>query len=413
MKSWKVYLYSMLMFAFVAWAAGASAEKIVIGYSGPLSGPAAEFGQDCLNGVDMAINELNAGGGVTIKGNKYTFKLEKLDDRVDATQAKNNTIRFISQYKSPIVFNPIATTIGAMMSIPQTPGTEFIIAGYTSIHNVLDKGHPMIITPTPNFLVYANNMANVAWERGWKKCAMVVTLGGYGDAWRKAFKHIWVNKGGQIVGDFPANYFTETDFSSQLASALVNKPDFLLIGGPSSTTALVVEQARNMGFKGGLVMIDQAKPERVAKLLNNVSLLEGMIGTAACKDLPLPATAAFSDKYKAAYKRDMSWECALNYSMMHLLAKAMKAADSIKAVDIRRNVYKGLPALGDKYPNELFGIADNGVMYTGAVMQYVVNGKFSKVDYVMSFPKTRVEFDKYKKMSKSPEPERIRWLPVQ
>ena len=36
---------------------------------------------------------------------------------------------------------------------------------------------------------------------------MMVTLGAYGDEWREAFKHYWVNeKGGEIIADKPANY---------------------------------------------------------------------------------------------------------------------------------------------------------------------------------------------------------------
>ena len=71
----------------MSWAGSSRADEIVIGYTGPLSGPAAEYGQDIFNGVDMAVKELNAAGGITVKGKKYTFRLDKLDDRVDPTQA--------------------------------------------------------------------------------------------------------------------------------------------------------------------------------------------------------------------------------------------------------------------------------------------------------------------------------------
>ena len=46
-------------------------------------------------------------------------------------------------------------------------------------------------------------------------------------------------------------------------------------------------------------------------------------------------------------------------------------------------------------------------------MQYVNNGQFSKVDYVISFPKTKEEFEKIKKMSKSTDPKQIRYVPLQ
>lgn len=411
-QAWKAVLCLLFALTFLVWRAAAFAEEIVIGFSGPLSGPAMEYGQDCVNGIDMAINEMNAEGGIKVKGRKYTFRLEKLDDRTDPTKARNNALRFVHQYKSPVIFNPLTNTIAAIMGIPQRGGREFIIAAYSSIHMINDKGHPMVINPTPDFATYAVNMAAMAWDRGYRKLAMVVTLGGYGDAWRKTMKRIWLAKGGEVVGDFPANYYTETDFSPELASALAQKPDVILIGGPSSTTALVIKQARQMGYKGGLIMLDQAKPDYIAKALKNMKMLEGLISTGSVMDLPLPVTKDFSKRYQAAYLKEMTWECALNYNMMHVIARAMEAADSIKAVDARRAISKVLPTPGDKYPNELFGIDENGVMYCGAVVQYVANSKFSKVDYILSFPKSQGEFDQYKKMSKSRESAQIRWSPV-
>jgi len=69
---------------------------------------------------------------------------------------------------------------------------------------------------------------------------------------------------------------------------------------------------------------------------------------------------------------------------------------------------KALSNLGDKYPNELFGIEENGA----GVIQTVENGKFSKVEYIFSFPKTKEELDRVKKQSKTREPQNIRWLPL-
>lgn len=66
MKSLKM-LVGLVAVAFImSWTAVSQAEEIVIGYTGPLSGPAAEYGQDILSGVDMAIKELNAAGGVRL-----------------------------------------------------------------------------------------------------------------------------------------------------------------------------------------------------------------------------------------------------------------------------------------------------------------------------------------------------------
>ncbi len=409
MKYLRAFICLVAAVFVISWAGSSKAEEIVVGFSGPLSGPAAEYGQDCVFGIDMAVKEINAAGGVTVKGKKYTFKLEKLDDRVDPILAKNNALRFVNQQKAIAVFNPIATTLGSIMAIPQQ---DFIIAAYSSVHIINDKGHPMVINPVPNFVNYAQQMANAAWERGYRNAGMVVTLGPYGDGWRTVFKHAWINKGGRVVADFPANYYTETDFSTQLTAALAKKPDFLLIGGPSSTTVLVIEQARNMGFKGGFVLIDQAKPDYVARVLKDMKILEGMISTCSIADVPLPAIPAFNKKFVEAYKRDITSECTINYTMMHVIARAIQASQSIDARVVRRNIDKALPALGDKYPSEFYNIQDNGVMNNGVTMQYVKDGKFSKVDCILTFPQTRADFNKYKKMSKISDPSLVRWVPI-
>ncbi len=410
MKRWKLFLCSVMVTFLMAWAVVASAaDEIVIGFSGPLSGPGAEYGQDCMFGVDMAINELNAAGGVTVNGKKYTYKLEKLDDRMDPTQAKNNALRLVNQNKAIVVFSPNFTSAAAIMGIQPH---NFILAAYTSIHVLLDKGHDMIITAVPNFVTYAQVFANQAWDNKWRSYASVVTSGGYGDAWRKAFNMLWANKGGRNLGDFPANYYAETDYSSQLTAALAKKPDFLLIGGPSAPTVLVIEQARALGFKGGFVVIDQAKPDYIAKVVKDLKSLEGMVSTGDLVRLPLPAVAGFSARYKAAYKREMGAECVLHYNPMKVIAKTIALTQSLDPRVIRQNIPKALPTLGDEVPNELFGMNEQGFMYCGLIAQQVKNGKFTKVYYLFTFPKTKAEFEKYKKMSKTTEPEMIRWEPI-
>jgi len=96
----------------MSWTGSSRADEIVIGYTGPLSGPAAEYGQDILYGVEMAVNEINAAGGIFVSGKKYTFKLTKLDDRADPTQAVNNARRFQSDKPSPFL---------TVCSTPQRP----------------------------------------------------------------------------------------------------------------------------------------------------------------------------------------------------------------------------------------------------------------------------------------------------
>jgi len=122
-----------LMFTWPAAEASAQpAKEVVIGYNRPLSGVAAEYGQDVGHGIEMAVNDINAAGGITVKGQKYNFKLVKLDEGLDPTASVNNCRRFRDQYKAPAIFNPLFNSLAAMAKINQEKGNEFLIMAYTS-----------------------------------------------------------------------------------------------------------------------------------------------------------------------------------------------------------------------------------------------------------------------------------------
>ena len=231
------------------------AKEIVIGFNGPLSGPGAEYGRDCANGVEMAINEINEAGGITVGGQKYVFRLEKLDHRADPSQAVANARRFRDQFKARVVFDNVFNCIAPQLEINQEKGNEFLMMAWTSTPKLVELGNKLAVAIPPPFTTYMKAFMDMAWQEGYRKVAMVVTVGAYGDEWRRIFKQEWEKRGGVITADQPANYYTQTDFSAQLTAVLATKPDALLIGGPSGTTALVIEQARNLGFKGGFILV--------------------------------------------------------------------------------------------------------------------------------------------------------------
>jgi len=225
-----------------------------------------------------------------------------------------------------------------------------------------------------------------------------VTLGAYGDEWRHAFKEYWTSKGGEITVDKPANYYTETDFSAPLTAALATNPDVLLIGGPSATTALVIEQARGLGFKGGFILIDQAKMDYIENILKSTKLMGNLIGTAAVALSPTEANPAFVKRYRDTYKRMATWEVILNYNAMFALSKAMAAAGTTSDVfKIRAAFPKAFPLLGNKFASEFLGITPGGRMYCPGSQQMIdASGKYGPVDLLSWWCKNEQEFNQMK-----------------
>lgn len=392
---------------------GDAAREVVIGFSGPLSGPAAQYGMDTLNGIDAAINELNEAGGITVDGQNYTFRLEKLDDMADPTQAVNNAQRLRDQYQIPALFNPVYSAISAIVGINQEQGNEFIVMGYTSTPEADDVDNPLYVSIPPPFTSFLTASANMAWEQGWRKAGMLVTLGAYGDEWRKDFKVYWEGLGGTITADQPANYYTETDYSSQLTAILNTDPDVILVGGPSSPTGLVIEQARTLGYKGGFILAEQAKMDYIVDEVfgGDTSNMENAIGTAAVRDIPHPATPIFHEKYVAEYKVYNTWEAILNYCAMHALARAMEKADTVDDVyAIMESFPAAFPLLEDEFPAQYYGVLDGKRMLAAAVIQMIKDGKFEEAYSGIYWIKEEADFHK---LVEDMNVKNAIWIPVE
>lgn len=398
----KIFCFIAVSLLVIGSVIVAFAEEIIVGYSGPLSGPATEYGQDCVNGLDMAVKEINASGGITVKGKKYTFRLEKLDDRADPTSAVNNARRLQSK-KAVAIFNGLFTTISALAKLNEEKDNEFLLMAYTTTPKVVQLNNKLLVaTAAPPFTVFLQIFADEAWEQGSRKAALVVTLGAYGEEWRHTFKDYWQKLGGTITIDRPANYYADTDFSAPLTAAMATNPDVMVIGGPSATTALVIEQARSMGYKKGFIIIDQAKPDYIAHILKGVKLMDNSIGVGGPLSSQLPIVPIFEKRYKAVYTRILTVEVTRNYVSMIALAKAMEAAGTVKDIRAIRSAFsKALPLLGDVVPTEVLGISGEGRLLCSGSVQIYKNGKALPTVMHFWWPKTQKEMDAFKKMTRS------------
>ena len=84
-------------------AASAAAADIKIGAAEALSGPAGQYGQSIKNGFQLAVDEINAAGGV--KGRKLEIVMR--DTQGDPTKAVNATQELISQAKVHAIWGPV------------------------------------------------------------------------------------------------------------------------------------------------------------------------------------------------------------------------------------------------------------------------------------------------------------------
>ncbi|AWN23633.1 ethanolamine utilization protein EutJ [Deinococcus irradiatisoli] len=366
-----------LAFLGLSLLGAAAADKVVsIGYSGPLSGGAALYGKDVQSGLDMAINEINKEGGITVKGEKVTFKLVSLDDKYLPNETATNVKRLTSQ-GIDVIFVPHAGGIQTVQAF-NTRDPEFLLVAYSSEPKILEANNPLTFMLPPRYDVYVAPFVKKEMSTFGKKLGMVGTTSAYGKAWGDVVSAEWKKQGGTVGTNNGVDYGTTVDYSSAVTKALSEKPDVLFIGGPSQPTALVVKAAREQGFKGGFIIMDQAKIEQMATVIP-ASYLDGSVGVLPVAEFP--GTQVFSAQYQRLYKKVPPSEGSLNYMGMNVVAKAMELAGTTEdPMAIRAKLSQAALALPrNKQVYNLKGVTAQGHMDADVLAGYFQGGKFVKL----------------------------------
>jgi branched-chain amino acid transport system substrate-binding protein len=350
------------------------ANIVNIGYSGPLSGPAAYYGKRTLNGLKMAAEEINNSGGFEVNGKKYKLNVVALDDKYLPNETASNAKRLVQEHRTPIVFTPHSGGVMALQVFNEAE--KFIIAAYTSEPKITQNGNSLTVRIPPRYDTYMEPFTEYAMKRFGKKLAALPTASQYGKDWTDTLLPYWKKKGGEVVFETSIDFTKDTDFFTIVTNALKEKPDVLFIGGPSEPTAKVAKQARELGFKGGFIVMDQAKLDEMKRVTGSYEMLEGAIGVMPLVESDSPGIPTFVKNYRTKFNEDPGSEAGFNYLAMYAFVEAMKAAGTVDdVVAIRKHMQKGLenipkekqvyvvPKIGDDggfEAEENIGVVENG-----------------------------------------------------
>ncbi|GIN62566.1 branched-chain amino acid ABC transporter substrate-binding protein [Robertmurraya siralis] len=335
------------------------AEIVYIGYSGPLSGPAAYYGENTLSGLQLAEEEINK-EGFEVNGKKYNIQIVSLDDKYMPNEAAANAKRLVQENKTPIIYNPHSGGIAAMQVFNEQD--QFIVAAYSSEPDITQVGNSLTVRIPPTYDGYIEPFTKYAMERFGPKIASLPTATQYGKDWSEALLPYWESKGGEVVYNTAIDFSKETDFFTILTNALKDDPDVLFIGGASEPTAKLAIQARELGFEGGFIVMDQAKLDEMKAISGSYETLEGAIGTMPLIFSDYPGTKPFIDSYQAKFNKDPGSEAGFHYLSLFIFVEAMKAAGSVDdAKLIHEHMQDGIDSLPeDKKVYVVEEIDENG-----------------------------------------------------
>jgi branched-chain amino acid transport system substrate-binding protein len=356
-------------------------KEVTIGWSGPQSGGAALYGKNTLNGLEMAIEDINAAGGIKVGTDTVKLKLEALDDKYHPNETATNARRLKTESKATIIFTPHSGGVFALQTF--NVQEKFLIAAYTSEPKVTAVNNPLTIRIPPRYDTYPKTFSEEMMKRFGKKVALVPGTHQYAKDWSELFKKTWTELGGEIVAENPVDYNKESDFAPAVTKALAGNPDVLFVGGASQPTALVIKAARDQGFKGGFIVMDQAKVEEMEPILKDPKLLEGFIGVNPASTYPTEGTKKFVESYKKKFGADKipTSEVEYHYMAMHVFAKAMELAGTTDdAAAIRAKIDEACKQLSDdNIPILAKGLSQDGAFITQPTAVTMKDGKYVQI----------------------------------
>jgi branched-chain amino acid transport system substrate-binding protein len=331
-------IFTMLMLALCAVSLVLSCKKkesdsVSIGAIFPLSGPVAFYGNESRDGALLAIEEINAAGGLL--GKKLVLLSE--DDEGDAAKAVNALTKLTTRDKVSFVIG--SSTSGptqAMSTLAQSNKVVLVSPSATNI-NVTKAGdfifRACFIDPFQGVVG-----ADFAYGTlGSRRAAILYDAGadynaGLADSFRNQFKAI----GGQVVAD-EAYQTGDVDFNAQITRIKAGTPDVVYLPNYYNDVSLQAKQLRDQGITCALVGGDGWD-----SLTENAGdeILNGFWSSGFASDTTDPNGMAFVKAFQAKYNRLASQFAALGYDAMMLVIDGIKAAGSFDPSAVKGAIAK-------------------------------------------------------------------------
>ncbi|MBI4186996.1 MAG: ABC transporter substrate-binding protein [Chloroflexi bacterium] len=322
-------LLGLVLAALLAGAAGcgpSGPKEIVVADIEDLSGPGAGWGKLGKVAVDITVGDINAAGGITVGGDKYTLRAINYDHQYDpgigATVARkaiyDDKVKAILSWDRPIIDAYYDLAAQQKVTIIGMVSTGELGAKYPWLFNA--------------FYRRADMLAVLYDYLGQKQPGAKVSGAYYDDeeAYEtNTMRQQFASKAG--LQDLGSTYFAgdTTDFYPVLTTILAKKPEIIDISGVTGETlGLLVKQARELGYKGAFAYAGTPGLDEAAGIAG-WNALEGYLGAGEFTEFPTAVGKSFMTRYSAATGGDQSPWPAYWYDSLWLLKLAFEKANSL------------------------------------------------------------------------------------
>ena len=314
----------------------APSDEILVGEFASLTGTTSTFGISTHRGVQLAIDEVNAAGGV--KGKRIRLITE--DDASKPDVARTVVTKLVTQDRVVAVLGEVASTRSlAAAPVCQANKIPMISPSSTNVEVTRKGDYIFRVCFTDDF--QGAVQANFAWDQGLRRAAIFRDIkNDYSVALADSFAATFKKLGGEIVGE-QSYQEGDADFKAQLNSLKALKPDVLLLPGYYSEVGTIARQAREIGIKAPLLGGDGwDSPTLVAGAGGPGGALEGCFFSNHyfSTELDAPNMKAFINSFSKRYGTNPDALAALGYDAAKLLVAAMQRSKSLDGPSLREAI---------------------------------------------------------------------------
>ncbi|HST03347.1 MAG TPA: branched-chain amino acid ABC transporter substrate-binding protein [Chloroflexia bacterium] len=333
-------------------------DTIKIAVDLPTSGADASDGVPTRNGVELAIDQANAKGGVTIGGKTYKLAMYALDDAVNGTHNPDQGVKNVQQFiADPAVmaqvgpFNsnvaraemPILNVAGLVNISPSNTAEGLTKPEYGETGTYRPTGNVTYFRVCTTDDIQGPTAADYMYDTlKAKKIYILDDTETYGKGLADNVEKEFTKKGGTVVGHEGVPKGTQ-DYSTILTKIQSLSPDAVFYGGTTSNgLALARKQMIDLGFDVPFMGGDGIKEAEFVKVAGDAGK-NSYATVAAVNAATLPEAADFLTAYKAKYGEDVGAYSANGYEAANIIIAALGKATSVD----RPSVLKAVAATKD------------------------------------------------------------------
>jgi branched-chain amino acid transport system substrate-binding protein len=321
--------------SFGAATAAYAQDVIKIGGIGPLSGGGTAWGLAAQRGIEIAIEEINAAGGVKAEGKTFKLQLIMYDDQYTGQGGKAAAERLVNQDNVKFIIGPVGSPPAlGVISVTNPAKVIALTDGYAPQILKNDTKDPY------NFRIYPTNIEFgpplIKWlkdnEPSIRKIGILAPNDAVGQSVAGALADDYRKQGFEVVLDLFERGIKE--FTPLILRMMAQKVDaFEFDGNSPGDCGLMLKQIRQAGFKGKVIQIGGPGSDEIIEIAGPAA--EGFLSYGIF-DWDTPAGKKLRPIYEQKYgKGIINQFMPAFYHTVFLLVDAIKRADSTDTTKVR------------------------------------------------------------------------------